>query len=726
MMKKYLRPILLMAVLISGCSPSDERPQADLHEALTVKMDVDGQDVYDVSALRFESGVLREVLPLEKSYGDNIYILEPSEISGRLYLLANSSALAAVDGFIPGDVTEEELMGLTAPVEEMTGQGLLMTGSLELRDNVAGTLPVSMRRTVARMDVAVAEAGIEVLSVEVTGLYGEGYVMPRAEDVSVPETAGQMRIVRDYGETPLTGGRDVLAYVPEQSCTDAAVEVAARLEGALHRLRVTLPGVLERNNVYTVQVSGNGAGLSALVLYDNWGLGPSSGSEYVPAVAVDVDNSVLGSGVRVNDMGDSVFVAYTGGSYTLVLSAARDAEIAVEGFSADAEVVPGDDGIRVTSVSRKPGSKTERLYLNVRQGELSIGRIVIVLEASPIKLGGMLALDSSGVCDFGRYVDGVLGTVSVPAGKIVTVEVPHDAPWMRADLQAEDDGGRVYRILGGWRPNDPTADGRTQEGLLVISDDDGGNREAYTVRRLNWGLPVARIGETWWAVFNLRGNARSFEDQITGGPYVVEDDLMSFLQTMPDDSLLALMGDQYQAGNPDGFVLSHNGSAYYYEGMKAYGGDFGLLDPAAMAPDGYQIPSYDDFAYLAASDDYNLGGVGTRTFTNRKGKMITVTIAERQAEFLGQDYGTVSFYEFESDGNRWVLFGLGHQWSTAAGDVARKNILLATYGSSGRSWGLEGYASSDRPGQNWLKFVAHNNTKTRTIRCVKTPVEYIY
>ena len=468
-----------MAVLISGCSPSDERPQADLHEALTVKMDVDGQDVYDVSALRFESGVLREVLPLEKSYGDNIYILEPSEISGRLYLLANSSALAAVDGFIPGDVTEEELMGLTAPVEEMTGQGLLMTGSLELRDNVAGTLPVSMRRTVARMDVAVAEAGIEVLSVEVTGLYGEGYVMPRAEDVSVPETAGQMRIVRDYGETPLTGGRDVLAYVPEQSCTDAAVEVAARLEGALHRLRVTLPGVLERNNVYTVQVSGNGAGLSALVLYDNWGLGPSSGSEYVPAVAVDVDNSVLGSGVRVNDMGDSVFVAYTGGSYTLVLSAARDAEIAVEGFSADAEVVPGDDGIRVTSMSRKPGSKTERLYLNVRQGELSIGRIVIVLEASPIKLGGMLALDSSGVCDFGRYVDGVLGTVSVPAGKIVTVEVPHDAPWMRADLQAEDDGGRVYRILGGWRPNDPTADGRTQEGLLVISDEDGGNREAY-------------------------------------------------------------------------------------------------------------------------------------------------------------------------------------------------------------------------------------------------------
>lgn len=725
MMKKYLRPILLMAVLISGCSPSDERPQADLHEALTVKMDVDGQDVYDVSALRFESGVLREVLPLEKSYGDNIYILEPSEISGRLYLLANSSALAAVDGFIPGDVTEEELMGLTAPVEEMTGRGLLMTGAVLLNEGSPRMLPVSMRRSVARIDVAALEAGVEVLSVEINGLYGEGYVMPQA-DIAVPETAAQMRIVRDYADAPLRGGSDVAAYVPEQSGQGAEVEVTARLDGGLHRLRVSLPQVLERNNTYTVSVTGNGAGLSATVLSEGWAQGPSSGSEHVPAAVVDTGNSALDGGVRVNDRGDSVFVAYTGSVSFLALSAAPGSEVSVEGTVTDGAVEYVDGGLRVTGSFRRPGSITERVYVNVRQDGVQTGRIVVVFEASPVRLGGMLALDGDGICDFGRYVDGVLGTVSVPAGKIVTVEVPHDAPWMRAELQAEDDGGRVYRILGGWRPNDPTADGRTQEGLLVISDDDGGNREAYTVRRLNWGLPVARIGETWWAVFNLRGNARSFEDQITGRPYVVEDDLMSFLQTMPDDSLLALMGDQYQAGNPDGLVLSHNGSAYYYEGMKAYGGDFGLLDPAAMAPDGYQIPSYDDFAYLAASDDYNLGGVGTRTFTNRKGKMITVTIAERQAEFLGQDYGTVSFYEFESDGNRWVLFGLGHQWSTAAGDVARMNILLATYGSSGRSWGLEGYASSDRPGQNWLKFVAHNNTKTRTIRCVKTPVEYIY
>ena len=54
------------------------------------------------------------------------------------------------------------------------------------------------------------------------------------------------------------------------------------------------------------------------------------------------------------------------------------------------------------------------------------------------------------------------------------------------------------------------------------------------------------------------------------------------------------------------------------------------------------------------------------------------------------------------------------------------NILLATYGNSGRTWVMEGYASTEKPGENWIKFADNNSVKTRTIRCVKAPVEYIY
>ena len=713
--------------MLHGCSPVDEAVRTGRPETLAVRMDVPATEVHDVTAFRFEDGLLREVVEAEPLQGQDAYGVSLENIPGRLYLLANSSALEAMTALLPEAVREDEFLALTATVEEMTGRGLLMTGVVLLNEDTPRMLPVSMRRSVARIDVAVLEAGVEVLSVEINGLYGEGYVMPQA-DIAVPKTAAQMRIVRDYADAPLRGGSDVAAYVPEQSGQGAVVGVTARLDGGLHRLRVSLPQVLERNNTYTVSVTGNGAGLSATVLSESWAQGPSSGSEHVPAAVVDTGNSVFDGGVRVNDRGDSVFVAYTGSVSFLALSAAPGSEVSVEGTTTEGAVEYADGGLRVTGDFRMPGSVTERVYVNVRQDGVQTGRIVVVFEASPVRLGGMLALDGDGICDFGRYVDGKLGTVTVPAGKTVSVEFEgEEDAWMRADLMREGDGVRIYRILGGWRPNDPTADGRMQEGLLVISDEEGGAREAYPVRRLNWGLPVARIGDTWWTLFNLRGNARSFEDQITCAEIpVAADALMDMLLALPGDSLLGLMGDQYQAGNPDGLRLSHDGSLYYYEGMKSSGGDFGLLDPAVMAPDGYRIPSYEDFAFLAASDDYNLGGTGTRTFTNRVGKQITVTIAERQAEFLGHDYGTVAFYEFSSDGGTWVLYGPGHQWNTTAGNVARMNILLATHGAAGRSWGLEGYASSDRPGQNWLKYVAHNNTKTRTIRCVKTPVEYIY
>ena len=190
--------------------------------------------------------------------------------------------------------------------------------------------------------------------------------------------------------------------------------------------------------------------------------------------------------------------------------------------------------------------------------------------------------------------------------------------------------------------------------------------------------------------------------------------------------LLRLLGDQYQAGNPEGLPLRYDGASFYYEGMQSAAQNFGSIDPAGMAPDGYRIPGYDDYAFFAGSRNYNLGGAGTRSYRNMAGDEITVRILEREATLLGQRYGTMALYEFRSGGACWVLCGLGHQWNTTAGSISPMMLLLATAGDGANSWVLEGYAQADRPGQNWLKFVGQNSTKTRMIRCVKTPVEYMY
>lgn len=73
-----------------------------------------------------------------------------------------------------------------------------------------------------------------------------------------------------------------------------------------------------------------------------------------------------------------------------------------------------------------------------------------------------------------------------------------------------------------------------------------------------------------------------------------------------------------------------------------------------------------------------------------------------------------------------MLCGLGHQWNPTPGNIAGMTLLLATWGNSSKTWVMEGYAQAVKPGQNWLKHVVNNTTKTRTLRCVKTPVEYEY
>lgn len=238
---------------------------------------------------------------------------------------------------------------------------------------------------------------------------------------------------------------------------------------------------------------------------------------------------------------------------------------------------------------------------------------------------------------------------------------------------------------------------------------------------------MVNIHGTWWCKYNLRGSVKRFEDQvsITDDP-ASQEDLAAYLTDCSEEELLRLMGHQYQAGNPDGLPLAHDGSSFYFEGMKASGQNFGTADPVLMAPEGYRIPSYEDYAFFSWGDDVNMGGVGSRQFNNKTGQRLTVSIVERDVSFLEKPFGVISFYDFELDGSHWVLFGLGHQWNTTPGNIARMNILLATYGDSSRSWGMEGYSSAEKPGNNWFKFVAHNNQKTRTIRCVKIPVEYVY
>lgn len=722
---------------VSGSTPGDASTlsirfaSADMKSAVVHRSTTTPNDssITHVTGYHFIQGVLHEILPGTPTM-DGLHVFYPTKMEGEIHFVANAPS-SLFESLEAGVATFDDFQSIDASIDQLCGEYIAMTGKITLQAQQAGSVvSVSLKRSVARLDLVVEESDVNIESVTINGAYDRGYIAER-DKVATPETASPSVFHKEYtnGSAPTT--RTTLLYLSEQTNPTLTAEVLVHFGNGMHRLTASLPSTILRNRIYTLKVHGAGTDASITVSGDDWEEG--SAAETSPSLKglIDLEASTLNSHVRVNATCDTVRIGYEGGEFRLAVRGEAGSDVSVEGAirGVTTSVEPPmrsleqAASISVSNLRRLPGEAQSYLYLNVYRDDVFSGRIVLVFEPNPTQLSGLLSFDETGTCDFGRYIDGQIGQIIVPKGKVVQVQFDSEDPWLKLAGSSSD----TLRVLAGWKPNDPKADGRTQEGRLVISNTDGTEEESYLIRRINWGLPVVKIGETWWCKYNLRGDVKNFAEQVTIQDDAIADtELADYLATCSDDELLQLMGDQYQAGVTTGYPLRHNGTGFYYEGMKSSAQNFGTIAPTVMAPDGYQIPNRQHFAYLTKNDDHNLGGIGTRTYQNREGVEFTIRIIERQANYLGHSYGTIALYEFTTSTGCWVLNGLGHQWDTTVGNIAPMTLLLATYGNASNTWLMEGYAQAVKPNQNWLKIGNHNSTKTRVIRCVKTPVEYIY
>lgn len=722
--------------LLSGCQKEKIRQDNAADDSLRISIISSGMNygittesetnIHTLDAYHFENGILSESFNSLQIDEKGVCRLDIKQKNGMLYFLANDANITSRANLTNNVTTLEEFLQLTATADEMTSKNLLMSGHTEL-DGENTSLSVSLKRAVARIDLESAFQDAEVNSITIrdialTGLVNEG------GDKSVLTNIEKTDLTKDFGEQPFKNKKESLYYLPEQTANGHAVEILMAVNGGWHRLKTTLPP-LKRNTVYTLKVYGNGANLNVEVLTDNWENGDSSESGLTLKGLVDKENSQLSEGVTVNERGDTVFVPSWNSNFQLTLAAESGAQVSVLGEVEGVTVTPASQSrslspvaeFNVSSRQKMPGSKSEYMYLDVYNDQIQTGRVVLVFTPNPVQMSGLIEFDQNGECNFNRYVDGELASLILPEGKTATLKfAEEEAHWMKL----APEGGNIYRLLGGWKPNDPKADGREQAGELIITDEDGSHPETYTIRRLNWGLPVVNINGTWWCKYNLRGNVKNFNDQILINSDPAKDSsLADYLTSCSDNEFLHILGDQYQAGNPDGLKLTHNGASFYYEGYKSQTDNFGTLAPTVMAPDGYQIPDFDDYRFFTGGTNYNLKYFNPGSFNNGLGQRLNFKVVERNATFQGLQYGPITFYDFEYEGNHWTLCGLGHQWDAA--NISKMMILLATYGNGGSTWLMEGYSHSDGRG-NWFKYAGNNASKTRTIRCVKTPVEYIY
>lgn len=668
-----------------------------------------------LAAYLFSGNALVRSFPDLVIGSDSICRIDAEDETGKLYFLANTTS--DVREQIYEQMPEEEFLRLTIQNQATGNAPQIMSGTMDLAPSAMGTT-VHLQRGIARIDLEVASKSVAVNEVTIAHVYQAGYLLPQDDIQAVPD-AQQESLVRTF-DAAQTSNLPGLFYLYEQQNSQLAVKAKVTINGVTQILQTSLPQRIVRNFVYTLRIKGTGAKLEAEILTNQWEAGDQEEGAVNDRVSVDLQSLPA----NVTCEGNRIYISHVGNNFSFRLHKQEAVNVQISSSDSHFQVTPMADpaSFQVIAHHLSPGVSEKWVHLDVypvNEPDVRIGRISLIQQANPTELTGALSFDENWRCDFDRYIDGELGVFRPQPGKEIRVETD-DMPW----LKVYPEEGNRYRVVAGWKPNDPDADGRTQEGKIIICNTDGSEPEEFFVTRQYWGLPVVNVNGTWWCKYNLRGNVKRFEDQIlVANDPAAGRDLGEYLTNCTDDEFLHILGDQYQGGNPDGLPLRHDGSSFYYEGMKASAGNFGTIDPTVMAPDGFEIPDYDDYRFFTASHNFNLG-YGSNAFNNNLGQRLTFDIVERDATFLGASYGPINFYDFNYNDTHFVLCGLGHQYSVDIGNIAKMFIIFGTYGNSGSTWLIEGSARATGTG-NWYKFAGQNSTKTRTLRCVKTPVEYI-
>lgn len=734
-----MKNILLYAVsillsVLAACSNEDVI--INEHEGKLSRISMDFPSSYNIENVKylfFMDGELASVGSVQPA-GSELKL--PLEGAGNLYIVANEGD--KINPSVGEGMTEELWQNSSIDLDGLGKPLGFMIGKVAIENDVAD-YSVVMKRGVARFDVTYAFPGTDVRSITLKGMAGKSYLIEKTP-LAIPADADKVDLMVD-GEILTGEDQSGILYTYEQINPEATVEVVMG-DGTMHSAK--LPEQILRNKVYTLQIGRDGSLHSIEVgewnREDDELVSPDRDSY----ITVNKDLSVLNGKATVFPDARGISISYLSGTFDIAVNCSEEL-VYVDGGNGLVEVTHiNPEGVNlkernVFRISKKlfaPNAPQKELKLQFRRKGLSEvydeDCLAVVLEKNDDTLEGMLDFNNEDYgYDFERYIDGTLGTYTVGEGKTLSVDVPQSNPWIRVVQSAEN--RNEYVIQAGWKPNDPEADGRVQTAKLIVTDRNG-NKQEYTIKRRNFGLPVVYAAGIWWCKYNLRGTANDFEDQILASEDPVRDgSLLDYLKDCSVEELNAVMGDQYQGGNIEGLPLVLSDGKFEYQGFKSGISVNINTQGKQMAPPGYEMPSQNDFRRLVNSNDTKLGyqeAVYNNNLTGEDSFRLIYNHGNRSVSVDEIGYGKVGFYDFceeayINDNNRHVvLYGWGHQWEAGTGKISADDFIFAVNNGSSTVWMMEGWFVDMRG--NWFKTSVQNNVKTRTIRCKKSPVDYIY
>lgn len=690
------------------------------------------KEIRILHACLFENGVMTRVY----SDIDPLTGIKIDDSKGRLYMVANIEGNNSASFYNVG-MTEEEWLSTAIP--HAGGVNLTyMSGVVDMSDTSHGVL--QLYRGVARIDVNVSEEhGLSVTDITFRNVAQQSY-LNRRNTVESPEGTNYDDVIPVI-DTPLTGNTYGVAYLCEQASENISAVLTINVDGETVEKEVAMPSILKRNCVYTINVFKESVQADVTLSVTDW----ENGGDYNLApnergLKVDVEGTSFPANTEVDADRRGIVLSHYASDFVLSIDCDDELElIADPELPMTVERIGGAENIgknlfRITKKLWYPGmERVERKLMFHRKGlneNYADDYINVVMSENPIKLEGLIHFEDSASFDFGKYIDNELGVFTVPASKSITVEYDEgEDEWVKLDAS-----GQRVRVIGGWRPNDRTANGRVQKARIVISNSaDGSEREEYVISRRNWGLPVTKLNGVWWCKYNAIGDAKNFSDQILSSAdpaAMAGKTVFDYLRDCTADEFFNLWKWNYQGKSSQGLQVIDDGGVAKMEGYSSSAEHINKIDAKALAPDGYELPSMENFerVFNSTSGTIWLMWDGSHT-TAWNG---STTIQRRQRRRNDVTVGTVSltdliyismYNQSETEYEPVVWYGSSPQWNNDGINHGHyNNLLIAVHNpSNGQGWFFVGGMGGLYPSKN-----SAGPNDTRILRFKKSDVEYIY
>ena len=759
-MKKYILTILPAFFIMLSCKETNvDIGQVDTGGTKTVRAEiaayaggagqVQGEDdLVSMEAYHFDEGKLvRTYTSFSENGGSpqnggRVFGIDLDSRSGTLYVVALGSDGPEYARPQEGE-SEASWLSKAVAVAEDGRPGHFYTGKTDLAGN--GLLHVALERGLVRFDMKIDVAGeAEIRSLTFSDML---YEAPLFAGTALSDpAAGGMEVRFD---TPLSEDTKAVAYIFGQENPSLSVTVDALVDGKEATLTASLPDNLERNTVYTLTLRKDHISADLEFTVSGWNDGGEI--EMTPdrtRLLVDASSGTLPADVLLSEDGRTLTLPYGKADFILAIDSDDELELLpYEGHMLSVEPVSGQGAdygdlnlFRVQKGLYAPNVPSGETVLNFHRKGLehsySSDAITLKLSSNPTTFSGDMSFDNVWYeHDFRKYADNEFGVFSLPPEKEVLVEFSSgEDEWMKAERST--DGDNSWRILGGWRPNDPTADGREQKAVIVIRDRaDGSSREEYTVVRRNYGLPVTWLHGVWWCKYNAMGDSRSFDDQILSSedPAVQSGKtLFDYLASCTPEQYLSLWGWSYIGDSGRGMkVIESDGKAVlegYTGGQTVH---INKLPADALAPAGYELPTMEEFNRIFDATDYVwvMWGGSYRLKTPWEGHSAMKMVQQRKngipvgsMTLSNLIYFSVASVDFP-DNEPLVWYGPGAQWNADGiyHNGHYNNMLFAVHSPEGYGWFIAGGMEN-----LYLHKNGAGNNDTRILRFKKSDVEYIY